>query len=223
MKRDTFAGAAAWGKREAKVGDRLPYHALLDEHCVLLRDQSVMISLLVPGLAFETADNNELNAHAAMREVVLRSALDARFVLYHHVIRRRVEVTVEGAFNDPIAAHIDARWRDRLANGELFLNDQFITLVRRPARGKAGWLERGARKLRNLRTEAVAADPADLRALRVAAEALWPRLANTAPACSAIMRGAGVPVRKSSSFCRRCTTARCGPSGAPRPVPILVR
>ena len=172
MKRDTFAGAAAWGKREAKVGNRLPYHALLDEHCVLLRDQSLMISLLVPGLAFETADNNELNAHAAMREVVLRSALDARFVLYHHVIRRRVEVTVEGAFNDPLAAHIDARWRDRLANGELFLNDQFITLVRRPARGKAGWLERGARKLRNLRTEAVAADPADLRSLRVAAEAL---------------------------------------------------
>lgn len=172
MKWDKFSGVAGWGKREAKVGDRLPYHSLIDEHCVLLRDQSVMISLLVPGLAFETADNNELNAHTAMREVVLRSALDARFVLYHHVIRRRVEVTVEGEFSDPIAGHIDARWRDRLANGELFLNDQFITLVRRPARGKAGWLERGSRKFRNLRAEAVEVDPANLRSLRIAANAL---------------------------------------------------
>ena len=30
-------------------------------------------------------------AHAGTREVLLRSALDARFVYYHHVVRRRVE------------------------------------------------------------------------------------------------------------------------------------
>ena len=38
---------------------------------VLLRDGSVMLSLMVPGLAFETADSEELNAHVATREVLL--------------------------------------------------------------------------------------------------------------------------------------------------------
>ncbi len=167
-----FTGAARLAGKEALAGDRLPYQALIDQEVVLLRDGSVMLSLLVPGLCFETADSMELNAQAAAREVLLRSALDARFVLYHHIIRRRVEVALEGQFDDPLAAHIDARWRERLADGALYVNDQFITLVRRPARGKAGWADRAARWIRRSGQAPVAADPADLRALRAAGQAM---------------------------------------------------
>lgn len=158
----------SWQKREALAGDRLPYRALLDDNIVLLRDGSVMLTLLVPGLGFETADMAELDAHAATREVLLRSALDARFVLYHHVVRRRVEVSLPASFADPVAAQIDARWRERLASGQMFVNDQFVTLVRRPARGKAGWAERLSRKV-SRSADPHGANPEDLRALRLAA------------------------------------------------------
>ncbi len=57
-----------------------------------------MTAIQVPGLLFETEDSDALNAHAATREVMLRSTLDARFVLYHHVIRRRVAVDLEAQF-----------------------------------------------------------------------------------------------------------------------------
>ena len=87
-----WIGPASWSAKEALAGDRLPYERLIDESTVLLRDGSVMSAIQVPGLLFETEDTEALNAHAATREVVLRSTLDARFVLYHHVIRRRVEV-----------------------------------------------------------------------------------------------------------------------------------
>ena len=127
--------ALGWAGKEAQAGDRLPYLALLDGNAVLLRDGSVMLSLMVPGLGFETADTSELNAHAAMREVLLRSSLDSRFVLYHHVVRRQVHVELDGTFEDPLAAHIDARWREKMGSGALYVNDQFVTLVRRPARG----------------------------------------------------------------------------------------
>jgi len=89
---DKWKGAAAWSAKEARAGDRLPYVRLIDENTLLLRDGSVMTAIQVPGLLFETEDSEALNAHAATREVVLRSTLDARFVLYHHVIRRRVSV-----------------------------------------------------------------------------------------------------------------------------------
>lgn len=163
---------ALWAKKEAPAGARLPYLSFVDENVVLLRDGSLMLSLLVPGLNFETADTDELNAHAATREVLLRSALDARFVMYHHVIRRRVNVALDGTFEDPLAAHIDARWRERLARGSLYVNDQFITLVRRPARGKAGWAERLGKMMKRRGVERVEADPAELRALRAAGSAL---------------------------------------------------
>lgn len=163
---------SAWSKKEALAGDRLPYRALLDENTVLLRDGSVMLCLTVPGFSFETADTAELNAHTATRELLLRSALDARFVLYHHVIRRRVKVELDGAFTDPLAAHIDTLWREKLSSGALFVNDQFITLVRRPARGKTGWVERIGRNLNRKSTNAGGPTPQDLRELRAAANAM---------------------------------------------------
>ncbi len=172
-----FSGAAAWAGKEAHAGDRLPYRALIDENIVALRDGSVMIALQVPGLAFETADTIELNAHAAAREVLLRGALDARFVLYHHVIRHRVSVNLDGSFDDPLCAHIDARWQERLGRGALFVNDQFVTLVRRPARGHSGWPERISRMVKRRGSQTVEVDPGDVRSLRAAAHAMVAALA----------------------------------------------
>jgi len=167
-----WMGAAAWSAKEARAGDRLPYLRLIDESTLLLRDGSVMTAIQVPGLLFETEDSEALNAHAATREVVLRSTLDARFVLYHHVIRRRVSVDLAAEFPDPISRHIDACWRDRLGSGQLFVNDQFITLIRRPARGKAGLVERVGRKFRRQDGDRLEPDPKDLRSLRAASQGL---------------------------------------------------
>ena len=169
---DKWKGAAAWSAKEERAGDRLPYVRLIDENTLLLRDGSVMTAIQVPGLLFETEDSEALNAHAATREVVLRSTLDARFVLYHHVIRRRVSVELEAEFPDPISRHIDERWSERLGSGQLFVNDQFITLIRRPARGKAGLVERVGKKFRRKDGDRLEADPKDLRSLRAASQGL---------------------------------------------------
>ncbi|MBX7535049.1 VirB4 family type IV secretion/conjugal transfer ATPase [Qipengyuania sp. GH1] len=166
-----WLGPAAWGSKEARAGDRLPYSQLVDENTVLMRDGSLMTAIQVPGLLFETEDSDALNAHAATREVMLRSTLDARFVMYHHVIRRRVSVELDAEFPDPISRHIDARWKERLGSGQLFVNDQFITLIRRPARGKAGLVERISKKTKG-RKDRLEADPKDLRSLRAASQGL---------------------------------------------------
>ena len=166
-----WIGPAKWSAKEARVGDRLPYARLIDEHTVLLRDGSVMSAMQVPGLLFETEDSQALNAHAATREVMLRSTLDARFVLYHHVIRRRVAVELDAEFPDPLSRHIDARWKERLAGGSLFINDQFVTLIRRPARGKSGLPERAGKFFRNRQMrgqDELEPDPKDIRSLKAA-------------------------------------------------------
>ncbi len=155
-------------KKEVLAGSRLPYRALLDENVMLLDDGSVMMALHVPGISFETADSAELNAQTATREIMFRSALDARFIFYHHIIRRRVDVGLNGHFQDVLAGHIDKKWTQRLSHGALFVNDQFVTLVRRPARGKAGWPERAAKLLKRRTDETQAADPNDVRLLRAA-------------------------------------------------------
>jgi type IV secretion system protein VirB4 len=103
---------------------------------------------------------------------MLRSNLDARFVMYHHVIRRRVSVELAASFDDPLAAHIDRRWRDKITSGSLFVNDQFVSLVRRPARGKAGLAERVGKLWRTRRARAARGRSQEQRALRAALQSL---------------------------------------------------
>jgi type IV secretion system protein VirB4 len=164
-----WGGPAAWGAREAKAGDRLPFARHLDATTLRLRDGAVMRMIQVPGLPFETEDAAALDHHLSVRETMLRSVLDARFVVYHHVVRRRVRVTLDGAPDDPFAALLNTRWQRRLDTRRLFVNEQVLSIVRRPARGKTGWPERLKRRLAGQSAEP---DTADLRALDAAATAL---------------------------------------------------
>jgi len=166
-----WIGPAAWNRQEARAGDRLPYARHLDETTLALRDGAILRAIHVAGLPFETEDAEQLNHDLGVREVLLRSTLDARFILYHHVIRRRVQVDL-GAPDpdiDPLSTEIDRRWQTRLDERRLFVNEQYLTLVRRPARGKTGWTERLSRRLRGAVAEP---DPADRRDLDAAITAL---------------------------------------------------
>ncbi|MCH8617397.1 VirB4 family type IV secretion/conjugal transfer ATPase [Sphingomonas sp. SM33] len=141
-----WTGAAQWMKKEVKAGDRLPFDRHIDPSTIRLRDGAVMRTLHIGGMEFETQESDQLDHAQTVREVLLRSVLDARFVLYHHVVRRRVTVASGGEFESPFCTAIGRKWDERLAERQLFVNEQFLTIVRRPARGKTGLPERLQRK-----------------------------------------------------------------------------
>ena len=170
-----WRGPAAWAKSEKLAGDRLPYAAHANPETLRLRDGALMRSVHLTGLPFETEDADQLNHHQTVREVMLRSVLDARFVLYHHLVRRRVRASLAGGFDRPFAAELDRRWSERLADRRLFVNEQFLTVVRRPPRGRTGWPERLERALRGRTPDAP--DTGGQRELDAAVTALLAGLA----------------------------------------------
>jgi type IV secretion system protein VirB4 len=101
-----------------------------------------MRSMRLAGFPFETEDDDVLNHMLAVRDVVLRSALNSKAVLYHHLIRRRVQVDLGAQTPDSFSNEIDRRWSEQMNAGRLFLNEQYLTIVVRPPRGKAGLPER---------------------------------------------------------------------------------
>lgn len=142
MKKADKRAAAAWGKKEQRAGDRLPYARLANDNTIVLRDGSLLQVLHLQGMSFETADTEDLNYGLGAREAALRSIAHSRFVIHHHIIRRRVQVSLEGSFDDPICAEIDRRWRGRIAERKLFVNELFVTILRRPPKGKSGIADR---------------------------------------------------------------------------------
>lgn len=168
--------------REAPAGAHLPYARHIDDVTLETRDGMLLQTIRLGGLLFETADTEDLNYRAELRDAMLRAVGSSRFAITHHVIRRRAEVGLDATFGDAFSRDLDSRWRERLDSRQLYVNDLFLTIVRRPAQGRLGLFERmGGLISRQSKAGAAAALQADKRQLDAAREALMAALANYAP------------------------------------------
>jgi type IV secretion system protein VirB4 len=116
-----------------------------------------------------------------LRDALLRTIGSSRFAIYHHVIRRRAETTLDADFPDEFSRALDERWRERLASRNLFVNELFLTIVRRPLQSRVGILDR-IRGLAALgATDRLAARAGEKRALDAASEAVLASLSSYSP------------------------------------------
>ena len=167
--------------RETLAGAHLPYARHLDRVTIETRDGLLLQNIRLGGLLFETADSEELNYRAELRDAMLRTIGSSRFALYHHVVRRRAEVSLGSKFGDAFSERLDGAWRERLGAKQLYVNELFLTLVRRPMQGRLGIADRlrGALARQTKRDAALRA--ADKRALDNAREALVAALGSYDP------------------------------------------
>jgi type IV secretion system protein VirB4 len=172
--------APIWAKEQA-AGSHLPYARHVDDVTLQTRDGLLLQTIRLGGLLFETADTDELNYRAELRDAMLRSVGSSRFAIYHHVVRRRAEALLEAEFPDDFSRKLDASWRARLATREMYVNELFITIVRRPMQGRVGVLDRMRDFAGRAATDKKAAQAAELRALTAASEALVASLDSYTP------------------------------------------
>jgi type IV secretion system protein VirB4 len=166
-------------RREQAAGARLPYARHVDDATIETRDGRLIQTLHLSGYPFETADTDELNYRKTVRETMLRGVANSRFALYHHVVRREVTAELDGTFPDDFSRALDEAWRTRLGARRLYVNELFLTLVRRPMQGRIGVLDEILRSLRGAgdRQETDAAFARDLAALNGARDGLLSALA----------------------------------------------
>lgn len=129
-------------RREAPAGTHLPYARHVDDHTIETRDGLLMQTIALRGLLFETSDTAELNYRKTLRDAMLRAVGTSQFALYHHVVRRRVLPEQNTEAPDAFSRFLAERWVDRLATRELFVNDLYLTLLRRPLPGRLGLADR---------------------------------------------------------------------------------
>lgn len=128
--------------REQSAARHLPYSHHVDERTVATQDGRLMQFIRLRGLLFETADSDELNYRAELRDAMLRAIGTSRFAIYHHIVRRGIDVDLGGDFPDSFSADLDRRWKARQASKQLYVNELILTVVRRPLQGRIGLLDR---------------------------------------------------------------------------------
>jgi type IV secretion system protein VirB4 len=147
--------------------------------------------LHLEGLPFETADTDELNYRKSLRDATLRALGSSRFALYHHVIRRRVDPVDAGVFPDAFSQRLDQVWTQRLRAKELFRNDIFLSIVRRPLQGRGGFAEAVADLLGRRITDRAAMLAAERRALDATRDTLLASLSSYGARALGVYRARG--------------------------------
>jgi type IV secretion system protein VirB4 len=134
-------------EREQPSGKHLPYARHVDDHTVGTRDGLLCQVIQVRGLLFETADTEEINYRKRLRDAALQAIGSSRYAICHHVIRREAEVSLDADYQDGFTRQLDAAWKARLSTRKLYVNDLFLTIVRRPLQGKVGAVDRLRQRL----------------------------------------------------------------------------
>lgn len=158
-------------KREQRAGAHLPYARHLDDVTIETRDGLLLQTVRLSGFLFETADSDELNYRAELRDAMLRTIGNSHFAIYHHMVRRKAAASVDATFPDAFSAGLDTSWQARLAARQMYVNDLFLTIVRRPLQGRMGMTDK-LRSLLRSNEEAATTIAANKRALDAAREAL---------------------------------------------------
>ena len=169
----------AVSRRERPVASHIPYTRHVDDHVVKTRDGLVMTTLKLEGYSFETADISEINARLLARNDLVRTLANSRFALVSHIIRREVKPVIPSTFDNALCREIDERYDAALSKRRMFVNELYVTIVRRPLQGQAGTFDAALTRLLGRKDQAgasVAAQTA-LTELRDVATAIRETLA----------------------------------------------
>ena len=175
LTRDTSAAS-----REQPAGRHLPYGRHVDDHTIETRDGLLCQVIQVRGLLFETADTDEINYRKQLRDAALQAIGSSRYAIYHHIVRREAEVALDADYRDEFSRRLDKAWRAKLSTRRLYINDLFLTLIRRPLQGKIGTVDRLRQRFGKV-VEQVDTSRYELQQLSQARDALIAALGNYEP------------------------------------------
>lgn len=151
--------AKALAERDLEPRAALPYAFHVTDTIIGLDSQALMICFQLDGASFETADLRDLNDWHAKLNGAWRNLADDRLAIWHHIVRRPHDAYPAGAFRSAFAADLDARYRERLAGRQMFVNDLYVSLVLHPGRETAdragAWLTGAGARQPGIESEAV--------------------------------------------------------------------
>ena len=119
-------------KREVKESEHIPYTAHYDANTLLTRNEDLIQVIKIEGLPFETSSDNYLRLRKRFRNNLLRTLAKSQYALYVHTVRRKQHVYPDGRFPNGFAGDLNQAWKARHQNLELYVNDIYVSIVRKP-------------------------------------------------------------------------------------------
>lgn len=127
--------------RNSNVADRevstalfIPVLGHWNNHTLITKKKELMQVIKVGGFSFETADDEDVDIRKDIRNILFKGMSTGGYALYFHTIRRIQALYDEADVGDRaegFAAFVENEWRRRHITRKAFVNELYITVMRR--------------------------------------------------------------------------------------------
>lgn len=129
--------------RELKIAAHIPYTAQVSDTVVRTTQGDYVQVFQLGGASFESTDDSTLNTWHERLNVLWRNVASPQVALWSHIIRRREWTTGASGEEEGFARRLEAKYRARLAEETLMVNELYLALVYRPVASVAtSWVSR---------------------------------------------------------------------------------
>lgn len=115
----------------------IPYTSHVTEQIVKTYNSYVM-AFKLSGIGFENADDDQLNNWHERLNVFYRNISKPNISIWQTVVRHRENTYPDGQFEPGFAHNLNEKYKQRIAQETLMVNDIYVAIVYRPQPGKIG-------------------------------------------------------------------------------------
>jgi type IV secretion system protein VirB4 len=135
---ETWPSKRALATSELGPAAFIPYACHYDPRTLLTKNGQLLQVLQIEGFSFESADADEIEFKKRLRNMLFKSVSTQEYALWFHIVRKRQPVYPAGEFEAGFAELLNAQWKMRHAEHQLFDNALYITILRRSMAGPGG-------------------------------------------------------------------------------------
>ena len=125
-------------RREDSISRFIPYLRHIDPSTLKTKEGYLLKTIKLAGIPFETTDQVDLNQKKNVRATMLKTISNSRFAIYQHTIRRETKENLNSEFENDFCRNLNEAYQSRIDKKRLFINEQYLTIIRRPANSKIG-------------------------------------------------------------------------------------
>ncbi|MEQ9115844.1 MAG: VirB4 family type IV secretion/conjugal transfer ATPase [Rickettsiales bacterium] len=145
----TVSPKDGYAKQEYSEGNFIPFKCHWDKNTIMTHKDELVQVIKVSGYSFQTADDEDLDIKKGLRNTLFKGLSSGGILLYFHTIRRRHNIYEDGglfkgssnSLPKTFSEYVDREWKKRQENHEAFINELYISVIKRPDKGGAAIFE----------------------------------------------------------------------------------
>ena len=133
-----------FANREFPESEFIPYKYFWNDHTIITKDESMLQVIKLSGYSFETADDEDVDIRKSIRNLLFKGIGAGQIALYFHTVRRKQSVfSADEEVNMPrgFSSYMEKEWYSKHISHESFVNELYITIIRKKSKGGLGMVE----------------------------------------------------------------------------------